>query len=155
MSNAVDSQPHDAAREASSGEPSVGRHSMEALGHAVYNSLQELPGAVANLLALRGVTGGANSVEAVQNALAETGAASLHEFLGKSIARSLHELPSHLALPLHAPRFGQPAKRRPASQGQGAGGEGGAAASGACAECGSAGGAPLLEREPYRQVRAA
>lgn len=155
MSNGIDSQLRDAVGAAGGGGPSVGRHSMEALGHAVYNSLQELPGAVANLLALRGVTSGANSVEAVQNALAETGAASLHEFLGKSIARSLHELPSHLAVQLHVPRFGQPAKRRPSSHGQGAGGAGSSAASDACAESGGAGVATLLEREPHRQVRAA
>lgn len=155
MSNGIDSQLRDAVGAAGGGGPSVGRHSMEALGHAVYNSLQELPGAVANLLALRGVTSGANSVEAVQNALAETGAASLHEFLGKSIARSLHELPSHLAVQLHVPRFGQPAKRRPSSHGQGAGGAASSAASDACAESGGAGVATLLEREPHRQVRAA
>jgi hypothetical protein len=137
-------------RDGLGGGPSVGRHSFEALGHAVYTSLQELPGAFANLLALRGVTSGANSLEAVQTALAETGAASLHEFLGKAIANSLRELPSHLALPLHgAARFGPSAKRRTPPVG-GAGAAGSAAFD--SAECGGAGGAPLLERESHRQV---
>lgn len=92
----------------------AGRQSMEALGHAVRASLQELPGAVVNLLQLRGVTSGANSVEAVQTALAETGIASLHEFLARSIAKSLHELPSHLAL-------GRTTKRRGAGDNRGVG----------------------------------
>mmetsp|Transcript_27301 Transcript_27301/g.89805 ORF Transcript_27301/g.89805 Transcript_27301/m.89805 type:complete len:758 (-) Transcript_27301:109-2382(-) len=64
-----------------------------ALHRAVLSSLHEL-------LQLRGLTSGAHSVEAVQHALAETGSSSLHEFLGRSLARSLHELPSHLRFPL-------------------------------------------------------